>query len=305
SLKESNFSESIVQIPIGEVMLHSENESLNGKLIPFISYVSINQNEDETNNQQNLGQNKTNTLPSSSSVPQFMNLNSNSQQLINNFNRPSSKYSPPNSPLSSQDSNDLFYNLQIDYWLNNNNLNEHGPNGHNGITNGVVNQEHFINENSHSHNNKSTLKASFKNITIHNQFHDRNHSLTLSYCIKDKRPKNNRFNKKSKNIETKNEIIEGSKEKKQKTMRLSKKGKEESKKEIVKCLDKIICTPRNQLRPINVYIDDVEYLNIKFVEVSSQWQGKAIYISIIDLSDNLRLEKSSELPLFLRSTKNG
>ncbi|CAF0729910.1 unnamed protein product [Brachionus calyciflorus] len=255
SLKESNFSESMVQIPIGEVMLHSENESLNGKLIPFISYVSINQNEDEANKQQNLAQNKTNTLPSSSSVPQFMNLNSNSQQLINNFNRPSSKYSPPNSPLSSQDSNDLFYNLQIDYWLNNNNLNEHGPNGHNGITNGVVNQEHFINENSHSHSNKSTLKASFKNITIHNQFHDKNHALTLSYCIKDKRPKIIRIGKKQKDIENKKESAEG--------------------------LSRIVCTSRSHMIPINVWIDDVEYPNIKFVQVSAYWQGKSVFINLI------------------------
>lgn len=164
-LNEENVKISLSQIQIGEVMLHSDNEILNGKLVPFLSSVSINQYDDEP-----ISCAKMASLSTSSSLPQFLNLNGhNSQSKFNKCN-----YSPPNSPLTNQESVDMssFYNLQIDYWTNagqdDTNSQEHDP-------------------------NKSNLKALFKNITIF-----RNHGpgwsdsvqyLTLSYCIKEKKQK--------------------------------------------------------------------------------------------------------------------
>ena len=164
-LNEENVKMSLSQMQIGEVMLHSDNESLNGKLVPFLNSVSINQNDDEPVNCAKMA-----GLSTSSSLPQFLNLNvHNSQSKLSKCN-----YSPPNSPLTNQENVDIssFYNLQIDYWTNasqdNTNNQEHDP-------------------------NKSNLKALFKSVIIF-----RNHGpgwsdpaqyLTLSYCIKEKKQK--------------------------------------------------------------------------------------------------------------------
>ncbi|RNA11295.1 phosphofurin acidic cluster sorting 2-like isoform X3 [Brachionus plicatilis] len=64
-------------------------------------------------------------------------------------------------------------------------------------------------------------------------------------------------------------------------MRLSKKPKDiEGKKEIVEGLSRLVCTSRNPGSPFNVWIDDSEYVNIKFLQISSLWQGKLVYINI-------------------------
>ncbi|PAA61083.1 hypothetical protein BOX15_Mlig024085g1 [Macrostomum lignano] len=62
-------------------------------------------------------------------------------------------------------------------------------------------------------------------------------------------------------------------EKKQKIMRLGKKGKEtEGKREVVENLSRLICTSKSQSHPMKVVVDGVDWSGVKFFQLSSQWQ---------------------------------
>lgn len=162
-LNEENVRVSLSQTQIGQVMLHTENEA--GKLVPFLSSVTISQNDEESV----INCAKMTSLSTSSSLPQFLNLNANSHQ----SKLAKCNYSPPSSPLTGQENPDpsSIYNLQIDYWTSNcpddTNIQEPDP-------------------------NKTNLKALFKSVTIFrtnsaNSLPDSN--LTLCYSIKEKKQK--------------------------------------------------------------------------------------------------------------------
>ncbi|PAA48387.1 hypothetical protein BOX15_Mlig019906g1 [Macrostomum lignano] len=67
--------------------------------------------------------------------------------------------------------------------------------------------------------------------------------------------------------------------KRQKIMRLGKKGKEpESRRETVEGLTRLICTGKSQ--PMRVFVDGVEWSGVKFFQLSSQWQTSVKFLPV-------------------------
>ncbi|XP_059160273.1 phosphofurin acidic cluster sorting protein 2-like isoform X2 [Physella acuta] len=63
------------------------------------------------------------------------------------------------------------------------------------------------------------------------------------------------------------------KEKKQKIMRIGKKGKElESKSQAIEGVSRMVCTSKSQNVKLRVLVDGVEWSGVKFFQLSSQWQ---------------------------------
>ncbi|XP_074640107.1 phosphofurin acidic cluster sorting protein 2-like isoform X3 [Tubulanus polymorphus] len=63
------------------------------------------------------------------------------------------------------------------------------------------------------------------------------------------------------------------KEKKQKIMRIGKKSKEsESKSQVIDGINRLICTSKSQSNPLKVKIDGIDWAGVKFFQLSSQWQ---------------------------------
>ncbi|CAE1271389.1 PACS2 [Acanthosepion pharaonis] len=63
------------------------------------------------------------------------------------------------------------------------------------------------------------------------------------------------------------------KEKKQKIMRIGKKSKDpESKSQVIEGISRLICTSKNHNYTLKVVVDGVEWTGVKFFQLSSQWQ---------------------------------
>ncbi|ELU12912.1 hypothetical protein CAPTEDRAFT_112775 [Capitella teleta] len=63
------------------------------------------------------------------------------------------------------------------------------------------------------------------------------------------------------------------KERKQKIMRIGKKSKDlESKSQMIDGISRLICTSKAQTNPLTVNIDGVEWMGVKFFQLSPQWQ---------------------------------
>ncbi|KAL8613756.1 hypothetical protein ACOMHN_029613 [Nucella lapillus] len=63
------------------------------------------------------------------------------------------------------------------------------------------------------------------------------------------------------------------KEKKQKIMRIGKKAKDlESKSQVIDGINRMVCTTKSQNVTLTVVVDGVEWHNVKFFQLSSQWQ---------------------------------
>ncbi|XP_076464543.1 phosphofurin acidic cluster sorting protein 1-like isoform X2 [Babylonia areolata] len=63
------------------------------------------------------------------------------------------------------------------------------------------------------------------------------------------------------------------KEKKQKIMRIGKKAKDlESKSQVIDSISRMVCTTKSQNMTLTVVVDGVEWHNVKFFQLSSQWQ---------------------------------
>ncbi|KAK7105060.1 phosphofurin acidic cluster sorting protein 1-like [Littorina saxatilis] len=63
------------------------------------------------------------------------------------------------------------------------------------------------------------------------------------------------------------------KEKKQKIMRIGKKAKDlESKCQVIEGISRMVCTTKSQNVTLTVVVDGVEWYNVKFFQLSSQWQ---------------------------------
>ncbi|KAK2189011.1 hypothetical protein NP493_110g01034 [Ridgeia piscesae] len=71
-------------------------------------------------------------------------------------------------------------------------------------------------------------------------------------------------------------------EKKQKIMRLGKKSKEvESKSQTIEGINRLICTSKSQNHPLTVSIDGTEWMGVKFFQLSSQWQTHIKYFPVL------------------------
>jgi len=72
------------------------------------------------------------------------------------------------------------------------------------------------------------------------------------------------------------------KEKKQKIMRLGKKSKElESKSQMVDGISRLVCTSKSQSHPFTVSIDGSELMGVKFFQLSCQWQTHVKHIPVL------------------------
>uniref|UniRef100_A0A2C9KDC3 Phosphofurin acidic cluster sorting protein 2 n=1 Tax=Biomphalaria glabrata TaxID=6526 RepID=A0A2C9KDC3_BIOGL len=71
------------------------------------------------------------------------------------------------------------------------------------------------------------------------------------------------------------------KEKKQKIMRIGKKGKElESKSQAIEGVSRMVCTSKSQNVKLRVLVDGVEWNGVKFFQLSSQWQTHIKYFPV-------------------------
>ncbi|KAK6183490.1 hypothetical protein SNE40_010963 [Patella caerulea] len=78
-------------------------------------------------------------------------------------------------------------------------------------------------------------------------------------------------------------------EKKQKIMRIGKKGKDlESKSQVIEGISRLICTSKSQNFTLKVVVDSVEWTGVKFFQLSSQWQTHIKYfpVAIFGLYDS-------------------
>lgn len=204
-------------LQIGEVML---NDEYNSKFIPFlvdvrIGIVSINEPIGEDQQQQPSGLTaspivsppnaaKSSSISSSNSMPQFTQQQQSPTSVCSSQKN---RFSPPNSPLpsiaSSNTSSSIYsedsYNLQLDYWSNeaaaqsSNTLNTSSSTA--ASAGATSNPKGLDSNNSSKVNQKSSLKAFFKNVHVYREelikpkTSELDHNLCIKYILKEKKQK--------------------------------------------------------------------------------------------------------------------
>ena len=213
---------SVLPLQIGEIMLNQQSDESTPQFLPFLFDIRIGfptkyqqtQQSNEIIDNNIIDLTKYNQISKSNSLTHFNNNNSsilttnsasNSPALIktndrlfqyantsssssvntnNNTNSNSNRYSPPNSPITSINSNDeMGYNLQLDYWtictslsstfstptmLSNMSINNKMTNSSNSndLINSLTNTS-ISNSSNLSKTNKSSTKALFKSLHIY------------------------------------------------------------------------------------------------------------------------------------------
>jgi hypothetical protein len=180
----------------------------------------------------------------------------------------SNRDSPPNSPQDAQCQDELGYNLQLDYWNLSSVVHSDRLTGTYSApsinASMIMQHSNLLKESMFTKANKTSVKALFKSLQIYRT----NFLKSNLQCTSDIDPLNNLT------------IIYLIKEKKQKIMRLGKKSKESEHKETIEGSTKLVCTSRSQHIPLSVFIDDIEYDNIKLLQMSSLWNDNIKNLNI-------------------------
>ncbi|XP_041353402.1 phosphofurin acidic cluster sorting protein 2-like isoform X2 [Gigantopelta aegis] len=227
----------VYMFPIAEVMVMCKgkcaDEESSQKFIPFLSEVKIGTQE------------LTNTsveFDEGAASPPSQALSS-SPPTSTIILKPGDAQTPPSSPnisalspSTSQPSGIAagvtgeFLDLQVDYWIGSS-------------------KSEGLDKASKKDSNKCSLKTAFRSIHVCRLSH--NHecilpTFTMSVVVREKKQKIMRIGKKTKELESKSQIIDG--------------------------ISRLICTSKSQNVALNVVIDGVEWKAVRFFQLSSQWQ---------------------------------
>ncbi|XP_059086974.1 phosphofurin acidic cluster sorting protein 2-like [Tigriopus californicus] len=286
-------TECLLHLPVAEAMVtykekSSDEESTSQVFIPFVSDVRVG-SDGHGNHSIDLDE-ASSTMSIGGAGGSGSNLvGSNSDRLMNEVGSPSAsgsnltgsgnardKLSPPSSPHVGKDGRTEFFSepvdLQLDYWIHDcaSNSNSMGSNLGPGSRRGEGNAKNDAKKSSKD-DLKSSIKTSIRFMQIQKSSSGGIHfgpvfgnepqsssspsnsgiacTFSMQYWIKEKKPKT--------------------------VMRLGKKkekdGTNDVKSQSVDGITRLICLSKAQ-NPLKVHIDGLEWLGVKFFQLSSQWQ---------------------------------
>ncbi|BFZ12018.1 hypothetical protein BsWGS_15057 [Bradybaena similaris] len=245
--KYMNGANSVHQMPIAEALImckgRSSDEGSSQIFIPFLSEVRIGRLDNFNSSECEEGQP---SISLSSSPPASTPI----------LEKIKDVHTPPSSPnigavgmspsisnsgtvVSSLASPAEFMDLQVDYWVVAPPKSESGE----------KDKEKDKDKKDKKESNKCSLKTAFRALYANRLPHLGGiQSATFSLMV-------------------------ATKEKKQKIMRIGKKGKDpESKSQAIEGVSRMVCTSKSQNVKLRVLVDGVEWNGVKFFQLSSQWQ---------------------------------
>ncbi|XP_035824704.1 phosphofurin acidic cluster sorting protein 2 [Aplysia californica] len=251
--KYLNGANSLHQMPIAEALImckgRSSDEVSSQIFIPFLSEVRIGTLD-----------NFNSSVEIEDSLPPVL-LSSSPPASTPILEKTKEGHTPPSSPnigatmspptsnsgtaLSSISSPAEFMDLQVDYWVMSPPKSD------------AVDKEKDKDKKEKKDSNKCSLKSAFRALYANRLPHSGGvQSSTFSMMVVTK-------------------------EKKQKIMRIGKKGKDlESKSQAIEGVSRMVCTSKSQNIKLRVLVDGVEWTGVKFFQLSSQWQTHVKYFPV-------------------------